>query len=54
MKYNPWQSGVNDYWDGLMIEDNPYDIGTEEWEEWREGWWFASDEDMEGYDSDDD
>ena len=47
MYYSPWQSGRKDYWDGLMVEDNPYDVGTEEWEQWRDGWWEASDEDMD-------
>ena len=46
MKYSPWISGRNDYWDGRILSDNPYDIGTDDWESWREGWWISSDEDM--------
>lgn len=28
---------------GVSLEDNPFEYGTDEWERWREGWEFERD-----------
>lgn len=50
-----WQTGYKSYWeDGTVPTDNPFDEGTREWLDWADGWWEASDEDMEpDYDEED-
>ena len=32
------QEGFDAYHNGLPIEENPYEYGTVEYDEWREGW----------------
>jgi len=43
------QEGYDAYADGLDPEDNPYDYGTVEHDEWSGAWYYAEELDEEGY-----
>ncbi len=42
----PWDEGYAACVDGLDLDQNPYiDPNADEWGQWREGWFYAADDD---------
>lgn len=37
----PWEEGCKAFRDGLWIENCPYEMETDEYEEWKDGYWTA-------------
>jgi hypothetical protein len=45
MRSYEFRKGYDGYLDGLKLDDNPYSSDEAEWEEWREGWYAAGEDD---------
>lgn len=39
---SPWQEGFEAYYDSEGLDDNPFDEGTDSYNDWQEGWTYAS------------
>ncbi len=52
-KMRAYHDGEDAYWEALCMDDNPFDLNSDEHEMWVEGWTDAQNddiEDMEDYD----
>ncbi len=43
-----WAVGYCDFYHGWKVENAPYDIGTEEYNRWIEGWNYGDQENRNG------
>lgn len=51
---SPYNQGWDAYDMGKFTSDNPYEIGTKAYDEWRNGWDDAAYEDDDSWDDDED
>jgi hypothetical protein len=49
---DPWNKGADAAENGADITDNPYEEGTEEYDDWEDGWHFGQDDDDEELEDD--
>lgn len=42
----PFDAGYEAFLDGQDIDSNPFEPETDDWEDWRRGWYSASDGDL--------
>lgn len=42
----PFDQGYEAFLDGQDVDANPFELETDEWLDWRRGWYSASDGDL--------
>ncbi len=45
LKGGPFNEGFDAYWDGVMYEQNPYQMNSIEYQRWADGWISAEERD---------